>query len=89
MSTQLTALVSGQVQGVGFRDWVRREAGSRQLAGSARNLADGRVEVIAVGPRAACEDLLRRCGPARPGTVNDVAEAWAEPTTDVTGFRPG
>ena len=42
-------MVSGLVQGVFFRDSTRREATSRGLAGSARNLPDGRVEVILEG----------------------------------------
>lgn len=85
---RLRAVVSGYVQGVGFRDWVRRRARSLELAGSATNLPDGRVEVIAVGPRAACEqllDLLR--GGDTPGRVRDVVEAW-EPSdgAPVAGF---
>lgn len=42
-------LVSGRVQGVGFRIFVAREAVVLGLAGWTRNLPDGRVEVIASG----------------------------------------
>lgn len=42
-------LVGGRVQGVFFRDSTRREAGARGLAGYARNLRDGRVEVVLEG----------------------------------------
>jgi len=42
-------LVSGRVQGVWFRESTRREAVRLGLAGSASNLPDGRVEVVAVG----------------------------------------
>jgi acylphosphatase len=41
--------VSGRVQGVGFRYFVERVAGDIGVAGYTRNLADGRVEVYAVG----------------------------------------
>lgn len=43
-------LVSGHVQGVGFRAYARREAHRYGVNGWARNLADGRVEVHAEGP---------------------------------------
>jgi acylphosphatase len=59
-------VVSGMVQGVGFRWFVARHARSLGLAGYARNLADGRVEVVVAGPDAtltALERLLQQ-GPA-------------------------
>ena len=65
---RLTAWVHGRVQGVGFRWWVRSRALELGLVGSAANLADGRVEVVAEGPRPACEALLAalRTDPGRP-----------------------
>ncbi len=59
-------VVSGRVQGVGFRWFVHRHAARMRLSGWAENLADGRVEVVASGPDSALaelEDLLRR-GPS-------------------------
>ena len=56
-------LVSGKVQGVGYRYFVSRIARGLLLTGRARNLPDGTVEVIAQGARAAIdqlEDDLRR-----------------------------
>jgi acylphosphatase len=44
------ALVSGRVQGVFFRDSSRQQAAQRDVAGQARNLPDGRVEVVLEGP---------------------------------------
>jgi acylphosphatase len=49
--------VSGIVQGVGFRYFVRHNARALGLKGYAKNLSDGRVEVLAVGPRESLEDL--------------------------------
>jgi acylphosphatase len=59
-------LVSGLVQGVGFRWFVARHARSLGLAGYARNLPDGRVEVVVSGPDEALPALERllRAGPA-------------------------
>jgi acylphosphatase len=58
--------VSGMVQGVGFRWFVARHARSLGLSGYARNLPDGRVEVVVNGPERALPDLeqLLRTGPA-------------------------
>ncbi len=61
-------LVSGLVQGVGFRWFVARHARTLGLGGYARNLPDGRVEVVASGGGGAeaiarLEELLR-AGPA-------------------------
>jgi acylphosphatase len=71
---RLTAWVHGAVQGVGFRWWTRSRALELGLAGWARNLDDGRVEVVAEGPRDAVdrlEALLR--GGETPGRVDAVA----------------
>ena len=50
-------LVHGRVQGVGFRWFVQKAASDLGLAGYARNLDDGGVEVYAIGPAAKLEDL--------------------------------
>lgn len=73
----LHAFVSGRVQGVFFRDSTRQRAQVLGLSGWARNLPDGRVEVMAVGPRTACESLLEflRTGPPR-ASVSNVEVRW-------------
>lgn len=53
----MRCLVSGRVQGVFFRSSTREEARRLGLSGYARNLADGRVEVLACGPRAGVAEL--------------------------------
>ncbi|WP_395109364.1 acylphosphatase [Actinomadura sp. SCN-SB] len=86
-TVRLTAWARGRVQGVGFRWWVRSRALELGLNGSATNLEDGRVEIIAEGPRASCErllDLLR--GGDAPGRVDGVAERWSEPRGEDPGF---
>jgi len=52
-------LVAGRVQGVWFRAATRERALALQLCGFARNLADGGVEVVAVGEDAALAELER------------------------------
>ncbi len=50
-------LVSGQVQGVGFRYFVLREATGLGLRGWTRNLSNGQVEVVAEGESARLDGL--------------------------------
>jgi acylphosphatase len=73
------------VQGVGFRWWTRARALELGLTGTATNLADGRVEVVAEGPETACRQLLALLA-GGPGRVDFVAERWGEPRGE-TGFR--
>ncbi|MDQ1696570.1 MAG: acylphosphatase [Frankiaceae bacterium] len=84
---RLTAWVRGNVQGVGMRWWVRARALELGLTGWARNLDDGRVEVVAEGSREACEQLLTRLGgPGSPGRVTGVTERWSEAHGVESGF---
>jgi acylphosphatase len=53
-------LYAGHVQGVGFRYTVRHLAGGFQVSGFVRNLADGRVEVVAEGTPAELTGFWRR-----------------------------
>ena len=80
-------IVSGRVQGVFFRASTRDEALRLGLRGHARNLADGRVEVVARGDDAALADLERwlQVGPplARVTGVERLAATEATPE----GFR--
>ncbi len=59
-------LVSGRVQGVHFRASTRAQGLRLRLAGHARNLEDGRVEVLAVGEAAAIEELAQWLGVGPP-----------------------
>ena len=74
-TVRLTAFVKGRVQGVGFRWWTRARALELGLAGSATNLDDGRVQVVAEGPEEACRALVGLL-PGGPGRVDFVAEHW-------------
>ncbi|HUH67841.1 MAG TPA: acylphosphatase [Mycobacterium sp.] len=84
---RLTAWVHGRVQGVGFRWWTRRRAQELGLAGYAANHADGRVLVLAQGPRESCEKLLQLLeGGATPGRVDKVVADFSQPTERIRGF---
>jgi acylphosphatase len=76
----------GRVQGVFFRDSVRREAARRGVAGWARNCADGTAEAVFEGPAedvAAMVDFVRR-GPGH-AEVSNVEES-REPVEGLRGF---
>lgn len=93
---RLTVWLSGRVQGVGMRWWVRARALELGLAGWARNTDDGRVEVVAEGERRAAEELLGLLSApasevasrlARPGHIDTVVERWAAPgAVGLSGF---
>jgi acylphosphatase len=86
-AVRLTAWLRGTVQGVGMRWWVRARALELGLSGWARNLDDGRVEVVAEGSRQACARLLDRLGgPGSPGRVTGVAERWGDARGVESGF---
>ena len=79
-------LISGTVQGVGFRFFVRHKATALGLQGWARNLDDGRVEVYAVGTESQLSDLAAalHLGPAM-AEVRSV-EQLDERVESVSGF---
>ena len=74
----------GRVQGVFFRDTVRRAAESEHVAGSAQNWPDGTVEVVLEGPAEAVERLVELCrsGPGHADVTRlDVADEEPEGLT--------
>jgi acylphosphatase len=74
------SFVSGRVQGVFYRATCVRKAESLGLAGFARNLADGRVEVMACGDEAAVNELVAWLWEGSPASkVTDVATEHADP----------
>ena len=88
MTVRLTATVSGRVQGVGFRYFVRRRAEPLGLVGTATNLRNGEVRVIAEGPRPALEQLAAALeGGDAPGYVAAVAVTWSDAEGGFSGFR--
>ena len=79
---QLEAVVSGAVQGVGFRWWVSRRCEQLGLDGAGENRSDGTVLVTASGGPDALSRLLadlREGGAGRPGSVEEVRATWGEP----------
>ena len=83
------ALVSGTVQGVGYRAFARRAALGLGIRGHAVNLPDGRVEVLACGEATALDAFIAELhsGP-KWSRVTDVAVSAAQCTSE-SGFGSG
>lgn len=87
-------VVTGRVQGVGFRWWAQHTARALGLAGKVRNLPDGGVELLAQGEPDAVRRMLRfmieePTTTARPGRVEDYQLSWPEPVPGRIGFSAG
>jgi len=65
MNEAFIGLIQGRVQGVGFRYFTRNKGLELKLTGWVRNLPDGSVEVMALGPRSSLEQFMHllRTGP--------------------------
>ncbi len=82
--------IRGRVQGVAFRVHTRAQALALGLRGHARNLDDGRVEVLAVGDAGAIECLAAWLLHGPPSArVDTVHREAVEPASDPSGFAVG
>jgi acylphosphatase len=81
-------LISGKVQGVGFRYFVQRSSAKHQVRGYVRNLDDGRVEVLAEGGDKAVEEFKKdlAAGPTH-SRVGEIEEIVLEPSGLYPSFR--
>ncbi|MBV8397805.1 MAG: acylphosphatase [Acetobacteraceae bacterium] len=79
-------VISGRVQGIGYRQWMVEAARSLGVSGWVRNRLDGSVEALVAGETAAVEELLRACrrGP-RLAVVAQIDEQLTEPPEQI-GF---
>ena len=80
-------LILGRVQGVGYRDWMVRQAETLGVQGWVRNRTDGAVEALVAGEEAAVQALLSACrrGPML-ARVDEISEEFADPPAE-PGFR--
>ncbi len=80
--------ISGQVQGVFFRDSTRQKAEELGLAGWVKNLSDGSVEAVFEGPSGKVREMVSWCeeGP-RNASVEDVDSDFETSGGDLRGFE--
>lgn len=71
-------IVSGRVQGVGFRAWTKSNARKRSLDGWVRNLEDKTVEAVFSGDEAMVDDMLKACedGPLASRVKGLTVQPW-------------
>ena len=81
-------LISGDVQGVGFRFFAQRSSARHQVRGYVKNLDDGRVEVLAEGDAKLVEEFRRdlAAGPTY-SRVGEIEELVVEPSGLYSIFR--
>ena len=79
-------LVSGKVQRVFFRAGTAREAARLGLRGFARNLDDGRVEVLAAGSQQALDELARWLGTGTPQARVERVVAVPADASEIAGL---
>ncbi len=88
MPSALKVVLTGRVQGVGFREFVQRNGQALRLSGYVTNLPDGSLEVYGEGDAGALRSLLRmlQAGPSL-AEIADVKEEWVAPMGQVRGFE--
>ena len=93
MSSAVTRrlLVSGRVQGVGYRVWCASLGRRLDLSGRVRNLPDGRVEVLVAGEAELVGHFVAWCreGPPAAVVADVVVEDCAEGVDLAGGFSIG
>jgi acylphosphatase len=88
MQKRYRVLVSGRVQGVGYRESVRRIAEAEKVSGWVRNVRDGTVEALLQGEDTAAEKVVAfmRTGP-RFARVDSVQVVEDDSTDELRGFE--
>jgi acylphosphatase len=87
---QKHVFISGRVQGVWFRAWIEQQCRQLGLSGWARNLSDGRVEVVIAGSTPAVSSMLKRFheGPPQAKVENVAVSDWTKEVPAGFELRP-
>ena len=88
MDKRIHAVITGRVQGVGFRSFVEDEADNLGITGWARNLYSGEVEVIAEGNEKEAAAILPedQAGPSL-SYITDFNLEWLPATAEYRNFN--
>jgi acylphosphatase len=80
-------IVTGRVQGVGYRWWAQGQARALGLDGWVRNLRDGSVELLAAGTPEAIDRLVRACHGGPPAAMVDAVQRFEADDEGLAGFK--
>ena len=88
MEVRAEIIVTGLVQGVGFRYFVMREAQKFNLKGFVKNLHSGEVLTVIEGEKAGAEEMIKKLkvGPIH-ASVKSCKVDWQEPKNEFTDFE--
>ena len=87
MKMQAHLIVSGMVQGVGYRFFTQRHARHLNLNGWVKNLYSGEVEILVEGDRARIEIFIKALRTGNPyATVRNIQMNWKDYTGKYSGF---
>ena len=80
-------IITGDVQGVGYRSWARSSGVKYGLTGTVKNREDGSVEIIAEGTEQILRDYITACrnGP-EVSLVTGISESWSAATGEFMTF---
>ena len=73
-------IISGKVQGVGFRYWLSKKANQKNIYGWVRNKVSGEVEALFIGDNAKISDLIKLCkkGPTSSKVTKIIVQNYQE-----------
>lgn len=88
VNARVHLFIEGRVQGVFYRAFTRDSAARLGLKGWAKNLYDGRVEVVFEGDKEDIEEAIQECRKGPPGSsVHEIEVVWEEYSGNYKGFE--
>jgi len=87
MIKRVKLVISGRVQGVGFRYWVKKTAWELGIAGWVKNLSDGRVEAVFEGNEMLIKKIINECWQGPPLSKVDEVKVIREKVKEMKGFE--
>jgi len=88
MKSRAHVILSGHVQGVFFRSFIRSQTTLKKITGWCRNMKSGQVEAVFEGDKDQLQELIELCKEGPPGArVGDVSVEWEDFSGNFTSFE--